>query len=714
MQLPHSFLGNCFESYALLNTHTLRGHLKRCLPSKLQPVVKRRYSTANSSPAFALPLLITTLLITALCAAPNNAHARQAFPLSEHNSEKYLEKQRALFKEAESLIAKGKLISLGPVLEQLEDYPLYPYLEFKLIQRHSNNVDDQTVDDFIERNKGHFLERWARTSRLHHLHRKKRAAQFIALYNPKEANSSLKCKYVDMLNLQGANKKAEHEAAQIWMTGRSLPKTCDKTLDRFIETTRYLDDALIGRAMLALDNGETGFARYLLKKQGAPKEVLSLLSRPQKLPELIDKLEPSPYREQLIYISFKRLAKQDYMIADSLWQQYQKTIAFTKEERADLREKIARQMLAAQDESVEDWLEIQDPNAEDQYLLEWRVRLAIKRLDWSKTEQLIQRMTPETFKDVRWQYWLARAEIELYTQDNTPPSSSIVALETIAQDRGYYSFLAAELLGQDYYFGDQPLHDPELAAQLELELHIQRARELYLMKHRYWAAMEWNVAMRELSVHQRGVAAEIAHKWGWHHRAIVEAGRSDKLDDLEVRFPMPFKSEFERSAKAEKIDQEWLYAVARQESAFNERARSSAGALGLLQMLPGTAQLVARETGRSIRTKQLYQPEYSVRFGASYLRQLSDEFNGNRILATASYNAGPNRIKRVLENQGSALPFDIWLENLPYTETRHYVQNVLAYSVIYQRRMGLKPSGMISANERIISLENGIKTAATR
>ena len=154
--------------------------------------------------------------------------------------------------------------------------------------------------------------------------------------------------------------------------------------------------------------------------------------------------------------------------------------------------------------------------------------------------------------------------------------------------------------------------------------------------------------------------------------------------------------------------------MARQESAFNERARSSAGALGLLQMLPGTAQLVARETGRSIRTKQLYQPEYSVRFGASYLRQLSDEFNGNRILATASYNAGPNRIKRVLENQGSALPFDIWLENLPYTETRHYVQNVLAYSVIYQRRMGLKPSGMISANERIISLENGIKTAATR
>jgi soluble lytic murein transglycosylase len=288
----------------------------------------------------------------------------------------------------------------------------------------------------------------------------------------------------------------------------------------------------------------------------------------------------------------------------------------------------------------------------------------------------------------------------------------VVALQTLAGDRGYYSFLAAELLGQNYDFGDQPLHDPELAEQLTQELHIQRARELYLMKHRYWAAMEWNVAMSKLSMRDRGVAAEIAHSWGWHHRAIVEAGRSDKLDDLEIRFPTPYKPQFEQSAKAKKINAEWLYAVARQESAFNERARSSAGAMGLLQMLPGTAQEVARDTGRRIKTKQLYQPEYSIDFGATYLQQLMEKFNGNRILATAAYNAGPYRIKRVLENQGSSLPFDIWIENLPYSETRHYVQNVLAYSVIYQKRLGLSPTKMVAGHELVIGLNNGVKTAS--
>lgn len=635
-------------------------------------------------------------------------------PLSEHNREAYREKQRALYQEAEELIQRGKLIELGQLLEQLEDYPLYPYLEFSLIQKHSSNVDDQTVDDFIHQNKDHFLSRWARTSRLHHLHYKKRSKQFIALYDHSEANSSLHCKYVDMLNAEGETNKAEHEAAQIWMTGRSLPKTCDKTLDRFIKQTRYLDDALIGRAMLALDNGETGFAQYLLKKQGAPKEVLSLLNHPSKLPALIDQLAPSAYREQLIYISFKRLAKHDYLIADNLWQHYSKTVAFTKEEKSDLRQKIARQMLAAQDESAEAWLAIQDPTGEDQYLLEWRVRLAIKNQDWKKAEQLIQQMTPETFEDSRWQYWLARAEIEQHTEDGIAPSKAVAALQTLAKDRGYYSFLAAELLGQNYHFGDQPLHDPELAEQLSQELHIQRARELYLLKHRYWAAMEWNVAMSKLSLGERGVAAEIADSWGWHHRAIVEAGRSDKLDDLEIRFPTPYKAQFEQNAKAKKIDTEWLYAVARQESAFNERARSSAGAMGLLQMLPGTAQTVARDTGRRIKTKQLYQPEYSIDFGATYLQQLMDQFNGNRILATAAYNAGPYRIKRVLENQGRSLPFDIWIENLPYSETRHYVQNVLAYSVIYQKRLGFAPTKMVAGHEQVIGLNDGVKTASVK
>jgi soluble lytic murein transglycosylase len=125
-----------------------------------------------------------------------------------------------------------------------------------------------------------------------------------------------------------------------------------------------------------------------------------------------------------------------------------------------------------------------------------------------------------------------------------------------------------------------------------------------------------------------------------------------------------------------------------------------------MQLMPGTAKLVARQMGLpSPKTEDLITPEKNIAMGGFYLGQLLEQFGGNRILATAAYNAGPSRIERVLLRQTKDMPADIWIENLPYGETREYIKNVLAFSVIYAAKLDLERP-LLAQEERQIAPKN--------
>src|SRR5690606_17081182 len=134
----------------------------------------------------------------------------------------------------------------------------------------------------------------------------------------------------------------------------------------------------------------------------------------------------------------------------------------------------------------------------------------------------------------------------------------------------------------------------------------------------------------------------------------------------------------------------FLYAIARQESAFREDARSPVGAMGLMQLMPATAREMAKRSGMSFQPQDLLKPEKNIALGSRYLNELLNQFNGNRILAAAAYNAGPSRVKRWLSKDDAKLPYDVWIETIPFQETRGCVQNVLSFSVIYAYRTGAK------------------------
>jgi soluble lytic murein transglycosylase len=202
---------------------------------------------------------------------------------------------------------------------------------------------------------------------------------------------------------------------------------------------------------------------------------------------------------------------------------------------------------------------------------------------------------------------------------------------------------------------------------------------------------EWNYTLSfgrpgGLSDRELLAAAQWACEKKVWDRCINTSERTRDVVDVAQRYPTPFKHEVVRAAHEVGLDPALMYGLIRQESRFITSARSGVGAAGLMQIMPGTARWTARKLGLRLSSADLHDAGSNLRLGAGYLRLLLDNFGGSQALATAAYNAGPNRPRRWRE--GAPTETAAWVENIPFSETRDYVKKVLAnasvYSVILQ------------------------------
>jgi soluble lytic murein transglycosylase len=258
----------------------------------------------------------------------------------------------------------------------------------------------------------------------------------------------------------------------------------------------------------------------------------------------------------------------------------------------------------------------------------------------------------------------------------------------LRQERSFYGFLAADKLDKDYALDHSDLMVNEVKlAELEARPEILRARELFFVGQDSRGRSEWDAAMRQLSGDEKSQAAILADRWGWHSRAIAAVASTGEYNDLSIRYPLPYKESFELFSTAASIPSTWAYGIARSESLFMRDVRSSAGAIGLMQLMPATGRDVARDIKLPYQgLTTLVDPESNIRLGTSYLGQMAARYGGNQVLATAAYNAGPHRVDGWLPQNGS-LDARIWIENIPFNETRKYVKRVLAAQTIFHWRM---------------------------
>ena len=317
---------------------------------------------------------------------------------------------------------------------------------------------------------------------------------------------------------------------------------------------------------------------------------------------------------------------------------------------------------------------------------EWRVRAALWSGDWGSALAWLNALPPVLAQQQRWRYWRARALVATGHAEEGRP-----LLQALAQEFDSFGLFAAWQLGQAYAPPDHPIAvTTAVRAELGRNDALERAHEAYLLGLTSIAALEWRAALNSVAEPARPALITEAANWGWYAQAITSATELHVFDDAHALFPRPWPALVAGAAERSGIAETWIYSVMRRESAFRADAASGAGALGLLQMLPGTAAITAHKNGLPKPSRgDLIRPEINLPLGALHLAEMQERFGGNWLFTLAAYNAGPNALLRWLPPQ--TMPADVWMENIPFNETRNYVQRILLHAAVYQWLQTGKP-----------------------
>jgi soluble lytic murein transglycosylase len=326
------------------------------------------------------------------------------------------------------------------------------------------------------------------------------------------------------------------------------------------------------------------------------------------------------------------------------------------------------------------------PSAVDGQVQEWRARAALWNGDFPQALAWIEQMPPSLATLPRWRYWHARAAAATRGEE-----SAKGMFAEIAGLRDYYGYLAADRLAQPYNLNVHPSPlDAVAQTTLAKQTAIIRAHELFACDMADEAQAEWSFALDGADNALKVQAAVLASRWGWFSQSITTLAQTGEFDDVTLRYPRPFLESVGAASKLAQMPQDWILAVMRQESLFRKDAVSHADARGVMQMVPSTASAVAHRWHLPAPGRDgLFDPTIAVPLGAAHLRELLDRYGEQLTLALAAYNAGPAAVAHWLPQK----PMDpqIWIENIPYNETRGYVQHIMEHIVAFSAVRGVEP-----------------------
>lgn len=639
--------------------------------------------------------LLTLLFLILPAFAPASAHAT-----TESSPE--IRQQRADFLSAEQALRRGDMAVFEKLSRQLRDYPLYAYLRLQLLERRLDGITPTEVADFYYSYAGGPLAERLRKDWMLSLARRKQWNTLLAQASEPLQDTELECHRRNALYRTGRIEEALAGLQSLWLVAHSQPTVCDPLFTAWRERGGITSELAWQRFRMTMNADEIRLSRYLVglmdgERKGLAELWLRVHSQPRLLDSSLDVGSVAPAHEDIVAHGVQRLARGDLEGAVRLWDQAMQLPALANAEARPAVDRSLAMSLALRDhpQALERLTALDDARS-DAAVREWRVRVPLKAQNWRGVLSAIERMTAEERGKPDWRYWRARA---LEALGETAPAMELY--RELALERGYYSFLAADRVSLPYELRHTPLDvaDDEMAA-IATHPGIARAGELHALGRAVDARREWHYATRNMSESQLKSAALLAQRWEWHDRAILTVARTALRDDIELRFPLAYREQILAQARDSGIDPALAFAIVRQESAFSADARSSAGALGLMQLMPATAQRLAAHLEVAAGRGALLDVRTNLRFGMTYLRQLIDRF-GHQAAALAGYNAGPHRVERWLPVE-YAMDADIWTETIPFRETRNYVQNIMYFSAVYEHRMELPAGGLVARMQALV------------
>ncbi|TYK65833.1 transglycosylase SLT domain-containing protein [Colwellia echini] len=597
--------------------------------------------------------------------------------------------QQQKFIEAESLLSKN--ISSAEATEyenlysDLMDYPLKPYLDQQRLLENMQLSSAEEIAVFLAKYKNSPLDWPLRKAWLTYLAKQDKGELFLTFYK-KTSNKLLTCQQLSFSLKAGVSEEVVlPQIKKLWLVGKSLDKECDPLLNKWADAGYRTDELVIQRIALAADGGKHTLIPYLTRLLPENKQYIGKLwHQVRRDPANVAKLKKFPHKsaqESEIYsYGIKRLIWRNPDLAIKSYKKAQQVFNFSVEQEEQIAEKFAVALASKSHPEAKTWLAKLAPTNVDRNILQWQLTEVLKDQDWTAVIDELTLMPAGYKTELQWKYWYARALIE--TDDL---ELGINVMNEIASKRHYYGFLAASYLDTSVSLQNNPLAITlEEKSAILLYPSAKRAFEFYYLGRYIEARREWRYWLTQLDSRGKLAAAKLANENGWFDRAIFTLSQEGYFDDVELRFPKAFDDKINQYAKKQTINPAWAFAIARRESSFMTDASSPVGASGLMQLMPNTAKQLNKG---SVTTKYLYNADNNIQLGTQYLRDLLDENKGNQVLATASYNAGPHRVRSWLKKT-KAMPADIWIETIPFKETRNYVKSVLAYQEIYQHKPG--------------------------
>ena len=612
--------------------------------------------------------------------------------------------RQSLFLEVEKSLKHGKTELYQQHRKTFDNYPLSDYLDYLNLINRFGEIEQGDINQFVIRHPNLPQSNQLQYKWLTWLAKQHRWEEYLQAYETMNISGGrFQCLRGMALLELGEEADAWKEAQSLWLVGKSQHKACDPLFANWREAGMLTQSLSITRFWMAASKGNTSLAQYIDRRISQPKykESTELFWRIHKKPQLLTStplLNGSIEHHRIIMLhGIKRLVSKDRDKAVDIWLRLRDRYPFEARDVASIDRRLAMKFAKNFDKNAEAQIARIDPDFKHAEITEWRIRLALASQNWKLALGLIQQLPLKKQNEKRWSYWHSVANLKalgipspfsVTSRSKREQLLSDSAFNSLSQGRNFYSFLVADLSELPFQMNHEEASYKRLDLNKLEHKHagFSRIREWLVFDRIYNAQSELNLITPKLTLRERKLLPYLAQRMGWHHQAIMSAAREALWNDLDLRFPTPQSTLFSKNARKRSLDYSWVISIARQESAFNPMAHSYAGARGLMQLMPATAKQAAKQSKTPYKkVSELYRPETNIALGTAHLAWLSERFKDNKVFATAAYNAGSTAVKRWLKARGH-LPLDIWIETIPYDETRRYVQNVLAFRVIYSQR----------------------------
>ena len=610
-----------------------------------------------------------------------------------------LDQQRQRYAQIKQAWDNKQMDQVEQLMPTLQDYPLYPYLQYRLLAQDLDQEAGLAIKNFIQQYPTLPPAKSLQTRFVNVLaHRQD--WQGILSFSPDEPKPvQARCNWYYAKWATGQQQTAFTGAKSIWLRGSALPADCDRLFSVWQASGQLSPITILERIRLAMKAGNDSLVNYLAKMlpadyQTTATALLALQQNPQTVTTFAATLGPTDFTRMATSYAFARVAREDMDNARMMIPQLVKAQKMSQAEEQDLKEAVVWRMMGADLTSEQArWRDAVVMNSESTALIERRVRLALSESDRRGLNTWIARLPPEAKEKDEWQYWQADL---LIAQGRKEEADEI--LHKLMQQRGFYPMVAAQRLGTDYplKIDDAPAADNSIVQGPEMA----RVRELMYWGMDNLARSEWANLIVSKTRTQQQMLAHYANQQDWWDLSVQATISAKMWDSLKERFPLAWRNLYQQYTGDKAIDPSYAMAISRQESAWNPKARSPVGASGLMQVMPATAAHTVKmyNIPGYVNSSQLLDPQTNIQIGTQYLEYVYQQFGQNRIFSSAAYNAGPGRVRSWRNNSGGKLDAVAFIETIPFSETRGYVKNVLAYDAYYRYFMG-KPDKILSDSE---------------